>query len=106
MSHNPHAFWLGYKPTVADWQRKGEELRGRIKAKRTGKQYELVHKPIRGTLNGRFICQGEDFPFCGFLEPWYGWETNTRYLGFEIFFGKQLLEEEDEQVDLSIGTDQ
>jgi len=52
MSHNPYVFGLGYKPAIDDWKRKGDELRGRIKAKRTGRQYELVHMPIRGTLNG------------------------------------------------------
>lgn len=63
MIHNLHAFGLGYKPTIEDWKRKGAELRGRINAKKAGKQYELVHKPIQGTLNGRFVRQGEDFPF-------------------------------------------
>ncbi|KAF5932676.1 hypothetical protein HYC85_028847 [Camellia sinensis] len=61
--------------------------RERFKAKRTGKQYKLVHKPIWGTLNRCFVCQGEDFPFCGFLEPWFDRETKTRYPGFEIFSG-------------------
>ncbi|KAL7181327.1 hypothetical protein ACSBR1_040249 [Camellia fascicularis] len=37
VSHNPHAFGLGYKPIIADWQRKGEELRGRLKAKKPGR---------------------------------------------------------------------
>lgn len=78
MSHYSHAFRLGYKPTVENWQRKGDELRERLKAKRNRRRYELVHKPIWGTLNGHFVCQGEDFPFCGFPEPWYDWETNMR----------------------------
>ncbi|XP_028053923.1 short-chain dehydrogenase TIC 32, chloroplastic-like [Camellia sinensis] len=82
------------------------ELRERLKAKLTGRQYELVHKLIQGTLNGRFVHQGEDFLFCGFPEPWYDWGTKTRYPGFEIFFGHQLPEDEDEQVDLSPSTDQ
>lgn len=37
MSPNPCAFGLGYKPTATDWQRKLEELRGRLKAKWTGR---------------------------------------------------------------------
>ena len=35
--HNPHAFGLGYAPTADDWKRKIEEIRERIKAKRTGR---------------------------------------------------------------------
>ncbi|GMP81320.1 hypothetical protein CsSME_00036072 [Camellia sinensis var. sinensis] len=53
--HNPHAFGLGYVPTKEDWRRKKEKMRERAKAKRAGKHYELVHRPIRGTLNGRFV---------------------------------------------------
>lgn len=53
--HNPYAFGLGYVPTREDWIRKGEEMRGRAMAKRAGKQYELVHRPIQGTLNGRLV---------------------------------------------------
>ncbi|KAF5933732.1 hypothetical protein HYC85_029903 [Camellia sinensis] len=35
--------------------RKGEEIRGRARAKQAGKYYELIHRPIRGTLNGHFV---------------------------------------------------
>jgi len=53
-----------------------------------------------------FVRKGEDFPFCGFPEPWFDRNTKSRYLGFEIFFGHQLPEEEDEQTDLSTSTGQ
>ena len=36
------------------------------------------------TLNGNFVKPGEDFPYCGFLEPKGG------KLGFEIFFKTHL----------------
>ncbi|GMP67042.1 hypothetical protein CsSME_00027165 [Camellia sinensis var. sinensis] len=84
--HNPHAFGLGYAPMADDWKRKTEEIRERIKAKRIMQQFELVHKPIHWTLNGRFVHQGEDFPFCGFPEPWIDQVEKKRYPGFEIFF--------------------
>lgn len=66
---NPYTFGLGYTPTKEDWVRKGKEMTGRAKAKQTRKHYELVHRPIQGTLNSRFVREGEDFPFCGFPEP-------------------------------------
>lgn len=68
--HNPHAFGLGYTPTKEDWVRKGKEMVGKAKAKQTRNRYELVHRPIWGTLNGHFVQEGEDFLFCGFPEPW------------------------------------
>lgn len=99
--HNPHAFGLGYMPTKEDWVRKEKEMAGRAKAKQSGKHYELLHRPIRGTLNGRFVREGKDFPFCAFLEPWLNSEKQ-RMPGFEIFFDLQLQEDEviEEQSDL------
>lgn len=67
--HNLHTFRLGYVPTKKDWVRKREEMASRAKAKQVGKQYELIHRPIWGTLNGHFVWEGEDFPFCGFPKP-------------------------------------
>lgn len=83
-------------------------MRKRVKTKRAGRQYELVHKPIRGILNERFVCQREDFPFCGFPEPWIKRETKMRYLRFEIFFDHHLPdnEEEEERIDPSVDTGQ
>lgn len=89
VSHNPHTFGLGYLPTKEDWVRKGKEMARRARAKKTGKPYELVHRPIPGTLNGCFVREREDFPFYGFLEPWLNVERR-RLLGFEIFFDLQL----------------
>ena len=48
-----------------------------------------MHRPIQGTLNGRFVREGEDFPFCGFPEPWINAEKK-HVPGFEIFFDLQL----------------
>lgn len=71
VSHNPYAFGLGYTSTKEDWVKKREEMagRGRARAKQIGKRYELVHRQIKGTLNGHFVWKGEDFPFCCFPEP-------------------------------------
>ncbi|KAF5933032.1 hypothetical protein HYC85_029203 [Camellia sinensis] len=67
--HNPYTFGLGYLPTKEDWARKGREITGRTKAKQAGKHYELVHSPMQGALKGRFVREGEDFPFYGFPKP-------------------------------------
>ena len=60
--HNPHTLGSGYLSTKEDWIRKGKEMAGRARAKKAGKPYELMHRPIQGTLNGRFVREGEDFP--------------------------------------------
>ena len=64
-------------------------MSGKERANQAGKQFELMHWLIQGTLNGRFVREWEDFPFCGFLEPWLNAEKR-RLPGFEIFFGLQL----------------
>ncbi|KAF5934572.1 hypothetical protein HYC85_030743 [Camellia sinensis] len=83
--YNPHTFGLGFLPTKEDWVRKGKEMAGRARAKQAGKPFELMHRPIQGILNGRFVREGENFPFCGFPEPWLNAEKK-RVPGFEIFF--------------------
>jgi len=40
----------------------------------------------RDSLNGRFVREGEDFPFCGFPEPWYNHVDKRMKPGMEIFF--------------------
>ena len=60
-------------------------MAGKARAKQMGKPFDLMHRPIQGTLNGRFVREGEDFPFCGFPEPWLNAERK-RVPGFEIFF--------------------
>ena len=42
-----------------------------------------------GTLNGNFVKEGRDFPFCGFLELWIGKDGKV-YLGWEMFFNEKL----------------
>ncbi|KAF5933295.1 hypothetical protein HYC85_029466 [Camellia sinensis] len=62
---------------------------------------------INGTLNGRFVQEGGDFPFCGFPEPWLN--TEKRHLpGFEIFFDLQLSRDDvaEEQTDASAEVEQ
>ncbi|KAF5934632.1 hypothetical protein HYC85_030803 [Camellia sinensis] len=87
--HNLHAFGLGYTPTKEDWVKKGKEMVSRARAKQTWKHYELVQRPIWGTLNGHFVWEGEDFSFYGFPEPWVNSEKQ-RIPNFEIFFDLQL----------------
>jgi len=42
-----------------------------------------------GTLNGNFVKEGGDFPFCGFHELWV--DKNGKVIpGWEIFFNKKL----------------
>ena len=82
-------------------------MAGRAKAKQAGKHYELVHRPIRGTLNRRFVREGEDFPFCGFPEPWLN-SKKRRLPCFEIFFDLQLSGDEvaEEQTDPLVEAEQ
>ncbi|KAH7838799.1 hypothetical protein Vadar_031317 [Vaccinium darrowii] len=56
----------------------------------------MLTPPYRKTLNGQFVKEGEDVLFCGFDEPFYDEETGKRYPGFEVFFGHQLSDSEDE----------
>ncbi|MBY3555958.1 hypothetical protein HGI15_21605, partial [Modestobacter lapidis] len=58
--------------------------RNQARAKKQG--YTITIEPSRLTLNGSFIKEGEDFPYCGFPEPYYDITTNTTVPGFEIFF--------------------
>ena len=69
--------------------RKVKEMAGRARAKQTRRHFDLMHRPIQGTLTERFVQEREDFPFCGFPEPWLNLER--RHLpGFEIFFDLNL----------------
>ena len=68
-------------------------MAGRARGKQVGKPYELMHRPIQGTLNGRFVREGEDFPFYDFPEPWLS-AKKKRVPGFEIFFDLQISEDD------------
>ena len=46
-------------------------------------------KKNHGTLNGNFMKEGGDFPYCGFPEPWVGKDGKV-YLGQEMFFNEKL----------------
>ena len=67
-------------------------MAGRARAKKAGKPFGLMHRPIQGTLNGRFVWEGEDFPFCGFTEPWLNAERMS-VQELELFFDLQLSED-------------
>ena len=41
------------------------------------------------TLNGNFMKEGGNFPYCGFSEPWVG-KNGKVYPGWEIFFYEKL----------------
>ena len=42
-----------------------------------------------GTLNGNFMKEGEDFPYCGFPKPWVGKDGKV-YPGLEMFFNEKF----------------
>ena len=46
-------------------------------------------KKNRGTLNGNFVKEGGNFPYCGFPKPWVG-KNGRVYLGWEIFINEKL----------------
>ena len=46
-------------------------------------------KKNHGTLNGNFMKEGGDFPYCGFPEPWVGKDGKV-YLGQEMVFNEKL----------------
>jgi len=56
------------------------------KARAEGRVPDLKISPYRPTLNGYFIKEGDDFPYCGFPEPMFNPTTKTGVPGFEIFF--------------------
>ena len=41
-----------------------------------------------GTLNGNFVKEGKNFPYCGFPEPWVGKDGKV-YSGWEMFFNEK-----------------
>ena len=53
------------------------------------KGYDEIKRNL-GTLNGNFMKEGRDFPFCGFPELWVGKDGKV-YLGWEIFFNKKFI---------------
>ena len=50
--------------------------------------YDGIKKNL-GTLNGNFVKEGGDFPFCGFPELWVG-KVGKVYPGWEMFFNKKF----------------
>ncbi|KAL0015555.1 hypothetical protein SO802_002624 [Lithocarpus litseifolius] len=42
-----------------------------------------------GTLNGNFMKEGGNFPYCGFLKPWVGKDGKV-YPGWKMFFNEKL----------------
>ena len=46
-------------------------------------------KTNHGTLNGNFVKEGGDFPYCGFPEPQVG-KNGRVYSGQEMFFNEKL----------------
>jgi len=75
-------YGLGYQPSA-------EELR-MLCQPRLKISLERAKNVSRDSLNERFIREGEDFPFCGFPEPWYDHMDKKMKLGMEIF-SKTLL---------------
>ena len=42
-----------------------------------------------GTLNGNFVKEGGNFPYCGFSKPWVG-KNGKVYPGWEMFFNEKV----------------
>ena len=59
---------LGYTPPTVKGQ----------KVLRMTRKISISYYP---TLNGYFVKEGEDFPFCGNTEPWFDMQPR-----FEVFF--------------------
>lgn len=95
--HNQDAFGLGYKPTPTDYKTKKKEAMEQAKAKREGKPYLGKKLVIPRTMNGIFVREWEDFPFCGFIKTWVEEGTKKkRHQGLQTFFDKEWSENEDE----------
>ena len=60
-----------------------------------GKGKEPMVSIRSNVLNGNFVKEGENFPFCGFPEPWYDKATQSMKPGFEIFHEHQFTEYKD-----------
>ena len=69
---------LGYQPSE-------QELR-MIHQSRPKRRLDCIPTIPGEFLNGRFIKEGEDFPFCGFPEPWYDHKDKKIKPGMKIFF--------------------
>ena len=49
--------------------KKLKEAREKALAKKEGRPIPMKKIKIPSTMNGYWIREGDDFPFCGFLEP-------------------------------------
>ena len=93
---NQHTFGLGYKPTPEDLREKARQARDKAAARKNGQLYDQMMKPHSRSLNGQFVREGENFPFCGFAEFFTDELTGARLPGLEIFFGLELESSEGE----------
>ena len=53
---------------------------------RPKRRLDCIHTIPGDSLNGRFIKEGKDFPFCGFSKPSYDHTDKKMKPGMEIFF--------------------
>ncbi|XP_065635035.1 uncharacterized protein LOC136069876 [Quercus suber] len=75
-------------------ERKGVAIFPNFKTQLTKEGLGFIEGCVRikknlGTLNGNFVKEGRDFPFCGFPKLWVGKDGKV-YSGSEIFFNKKL----------------
>ncbi|KAF7121036.1 hypothetical protein RHSIM_Rhsim13G0127400 [Rhododendron simsii] len=92
--HNQYTFGLGYTPTKAEIEEKRKESMEKAKGN-TVKEKALA---IQKMLNGWFVREGEDFPFCGFAETWEDEVTKQRHHGMQIFFDQECTVSDIEEV--------
>ena len=80
-----YTFGLGYKPTEEDYTRKAKNAREKALAKKEGRPIPMTKVKIPPTMNGYWIREGDDFPFCGFPEPFIDSASGKHVPGLEIF---------------------
>ena len=52
------------------------------------KGYDRIKQNL-GILNGNFVKERGNFPYCGFPEPWVS-KDGKLYLGWEMLFNEKL----------------
>ena len=81
-----YSFGLGYKPTKEDYAQKAKEAHEKALAEKEGRHVPMKKVKILPTMNGYWIREGDDFHFCGFLEPFIDPASGKRVPGLEILF--------------------
>ncbi|KAH7859889.1 hypothetical protein Vadar_006732 [Vaccinium darrowii] len=82
---NKCTFGLRYKHTEQEILQKVREAREKALARKEGRELPAKRMKIP-LMNGRWVREGKNFPFCRYLEPWIDPVTQEKLPGLEIFF--------------------